>query len=574
MNRFTMQTTGGYTVGKELPSIKTSKHGDLHCLTSKYGIEIEFYVFDGFIKQWKEFSTSGSVHGGVFFVDVDTQLPTDNIGEKVYADSINMKMDSFISDTNLVKLKILGITGHSSYVPNIRVSKMSDPTNTIEVEMIPIDDSPLFEGFVELDIQGESQIIAKHEDGAEHIITCKIEDKPKITFAEFVGEYQNGQTELKAGDQHKLHIKADKDVAKVQIENYGAAQFQEFNVNGKDFTVDIVIADRGTTANLYGARLRVQTKNGSWSNWYETTLDGNVERVNVVKLNNSYPVINITSLNYPVGQQALKNSESCTVNHTITNYDTVAYSSPTGELLINNVNVFEGSKEVTRQNGDYNVSTNNFTISAKRNANGAVTIVNRVVNIANVPASISIQNQFPRFQSSAEGERFWMKVVSSQKLLNKPSLSLPECVWDGDFASTDDITWTRYIKVYDSDNRGKYSYFGLIVTNLAGIETNIITGSSEYEIGGFKQRRIYFPAFTAIAPLNVSVSDVSKLEVTDVAGYTLNFIATKTPTTLGYTITDQYGNISPPYDYVYLLDEGIVNANSTGSYFILIQENM
>lgn len=567
MSYFDLISHGGFSVGKILPDASKSKHGNIHILTGDMGIDLNVYIFDGFMRQWKPFSSTGSVHGGIFFVDVTTQNAGDNIGEKNYADSINVKLDSFISDTNLVRLKLICITGHSNFIPNCVVEG-------IPLNLTPLEDKPLFEGWIDLDITNKTELIAMHEDGARHIISCFVEEKPKITFAEFVGEYQGSQIELKSGDKHKLQIRTDKTIAKVQIENSGACQFKEYIVNGNNVTVDTLIADRGNTSQLLGAKVRVQTANGSWSDWYDTSSTGNVEKVNVVKLNNTHPSITVHSVIYSSGFKALKDNESATINHTISNYDTVSYSSPNGELSINNVNVFEGAKTATRQSGDYNVTNTNFTIEAIRNANGAKTIVNRNIGIAHSEQVITITEEFTRLRSSDTGSNYEIILNSDQVLLEKPTLLIPAGTWTNDFTSTDNMNWKRTIRISDTDLKGIHSYVAMSSKNLAGKEVIIISGDDTYEVGGFTNRKLTFPAFVSTVSIGTNVTDVSKLSFVDMSGYVYTYQNSFANNPFTFTIVGSSGNLDPNGSYLRITDVNVVNQNSTGTFFGNLEESI
>lgn len=554
---------GGIPTGDTLP-IQGAYDGDLFMLTD--GEKPVLMQYNMNTLEWETIGSDG-VNGGVFITDITPVNINDNIGNKLYKDGLNVQLESVTATTNMINVKVLAITGHTHYLPIVEVEG-------INVNLTALTDKPLFEGWVQIDITGKDEITAIHEDGAEHTVHIFKEMPPVILSANFVGNYQGTQTELKENDTHQINIKVDKDVVALQIDDYGTYKSGSFVVSGTDITVTGIIANRGNTSQLLSARVRVQSPTGAWSNWFDTNDSGNVELVNVLKLNNLYPTITINDIVYPIDQQALKDNEQATVVHTISNYDTVVYVSPNSQLDIANVNIFENNKIVERTNGGYNVSVNNFRISANRMANNATTIVNRVVNITHDFQEITIQKQFDRFQSSIDGEEYWIRVVSNQKLIETPDLSIPHGTWIGNFSTSNDIVWTRYIKVFDSDEKGIHNFYGLKSKNLAGREVNIITGDDTYEFGGFKTRRIYFPAFSPIAPLHVVVTDFSKLNVVDTNGFELTYKNNKTNEVQKFTIVNSNGDTAPIFDHIYNCWLEAVNANATGGYFFDISEGV
>ncbi|MFO5736412.1 hypothetical protein, partial [Klebsiella pneumoniae] len=66
------------------------------------------------------------------------------------------------------------------------------------------------------------------------------------------------------------------------------------------------------------------------------------------------------------GQSAIKVGETATVANTVSNADSVVYSSPNDQLTITSANEAEIAKVVTYKSGTYNDSTNNLLITARR----------------------------------------------------------------------------------------------------------------------------------------------------------------------------------------------------------------
>ncbi len=68
------------------------------------------------------------------------------------------------------------------------------------------------------------------------------------------------------------------------------------------------------------------------------------------------------------------------------------------------------------------------------------------------------------------------------------------------------ITWTRTIRIRDTDTRGAKTFNTLLATNLAGVTQNVIDTGEGYEIGGFVSRSGTFPATTAYVDIGVAAS--------------------------------------------------------------------
>jgi len=451
----------------------------------------------------------GGVDGGVFITDINPQS-SGNVGNKIYS-SDGQVLDSCVSDTQLLRISILAITGNTNYKPVVTIK--GSP-----VTLSASSDKPLFTGTIDIDLESADSITVSHEDGASHTTLVSTEVPPIILSAYFTGEYPGSQTELKAGDTHNLYFETDKDVVKIEIDNYGTYTAQDFTFTARNsHTIAGIIADRGDSAQLLGAKIRVQTSSGSYSDWYLTEDDGAVEKVNLINLNNLYPSFTFNSITYPVGQQALKDSETADINVTASNYDSILYNSPNGQLAIPDTSAYSQIKTVTRIAGDYNISINNYRIVATRNANNSSTTYNNVVYIANTACTLTVSTPSTRLRSGGNdgtaAQNYTITITSNQNLLQAPTLTAPVGTWQGTGFSGSGTTWTRSIQIHDNDTKGTYSFSAISGINLAGIETTIFTGSDEYTLGGFVTS-ITLAAFKNEANMNVEAITYSKVSLT------------------------------------------------------------
>ena len=303
--------------------------------------------------------------------------------------------------------------------------------------------------------------------------------------------------------------------------------------------------------------------------------------------NGNYPSVSISSVSYPGSQDALKDVESATVSNSVSVFDSVAYSSPNGDLTISNSTAFEASKNVSRQAGSYNISSNNFTITATKNSNGMVRSASTVVKIANSAMSLSIANLASELSSSPAGTSDNFNLNSDQRFLEIPSLetnplqvSASEVVYtsSGTNANANDFR----ITVRDSDTKGDFPWIvsGL---NLAGKLTTGISSNPNYELVGFSSRTVSSNPSTALGrglfPIGTTVSNPSDVTFENIAeggsgpngGTIYSYRSFSDGTQLldsmdynnEFTVCDSAGLTSSNGDYCYNLDKTIRDANTS-----------
>jgi hypothetical protein len=463
-----------------------------------------------------------SINGGAFITDIVPQ-GAGNVGNKVYS-SNNHVLVSCTTDTDLITVSVMAITGNTNYIPVVAVNGSAV---TLSDEL----DAPIFRGTVNIDLAGSGVLTITHEDGAVDTVTVAHELPPEVLAANFVNGYPGTQTELKENDTYDFHIVTDVDIVRVEFENYGAYKAQTFDIAAATIVniPDVIIADRGLAATSVGAKVRVQKATGSWSDWHLTENDGVIDGVNKVVLNNIYPVITFGTITYPGGQAALKDAESATVAHTIANQSSVLYASPNGELTITNTSTYETNKNVVRLAGTYNVSVTNFRVTAARAANAATTVGNTVVYIAHVVSTvnITIDGSPARLRSGGSdgsvAQEYTVRITSSQNLLSAPTLTVPAGVWLGAGFAGSGTVWTRVLQVRDSDLKGGYSFAGLSATNIAGLLQTVINSGAAYTLGGFVARQITLLPFQNESSTAVEAVDYNKV----IAGWTVTALTSR-----------------------------------------------
>lgn len=471
------------------------------------------------VSNWEEFSSGSGggggpgVNGSAFITDIQPQDSDQSVGEKVFS-SDGQVLDSCSTTTDLVRVSILALPGNTNYKPQLTVN------GTVVTGLVSQADAPLFRGTVDVDLQGGDSVVILHEDGASHTTTVNRDLPPVIQSAVFTGGYPNGQNELKAGDVFDLRVTSDLPVNKIEISNYGALSSQTFNVTAlTEHTITVTIANRGTTTTPYGAKIRVQKPSGAWSEYFLTEVQGSTDGVDLLYLNNTYPTITIGAISYPLNQTALKDSETATLNNTVTDFDTILYSSPTGELSPNLPSEYQTAKAVSRVSGNYNISTNNIRITATRTANNATSTANAVVKIAHSAptVSITISGNPSRLRSGGNDgtspQNYIISINSNQQLKSAPTLTAPAGTWQGAGFAGGPTTWTRTLQISDNDPKGSYNFAGLSAINLSGVEQNSINSGQTYTLGGFVSRNIPLEAFQNEAVFNVPVVTYSKVTI-------------------------------------------------------------
>jgi len=497
----------------------------------------------------REPSGAGTVGGSgwVYVADVVTQ-GSGTVTDKVWQDGPNNTiLQSFTASDPALRFSI-----RASY-PTVQVGG-------VPATLVRDGTGGHYVGDVDVTVAGDGDVVARvfNGDGVEgdtDTTSVTLDLPPTITALSFTGGYPGSQTELKAGDTFQLTGTCDKPADRVEVFDYEAcANSVTVIPTGTTFTVTGTIADRGDTAVLRPARVRVRSaSNGAYGPTRDTNqLGGTVDGTDLVNCNDLRPIVSIGAITYPGSQQALKGSETATVVNTaiVGSYDTIIYDSPNTQLLISNATTFEDPKTVTRIDGDYNVTVANFRITANRAANDATTIDSEVVNIANVAVIVSVVPPAARLRSGGNdgtsAQNHTITVSGDQQLLNAPSLD-PGAGSAGVFVgswSGGGTTWTRALQVHDDDDKGTKSWQNLVATNLAGLVTNTISSGATYVLGGFVARSLTFGPFLQSTTLNVAVVTYTKLS----AGV---FTATDQPAQLNPTqgdtsdIVDTYTILSP-----------------------------
>ncbi len=522
-----------------------------------------------YIASFSATGTIGGVAGHVSIVDV-FPTSTGTVGTKVYSQG-NNRLETGTSDTDKLRVYVKALPGPTNYEPNITI-------NGNPVTLTELPDKPLWEGYVDLTLPSDGLLLAEHEDGAIDTAVIELLSGPEILTAIFTNGYPIGQTELKENDTFKLSVTTDVPITRIQVLNSGALKADDFTFAATTSRVlTVTIADRGDTAVLRAATIIAYDENGFPSAQFNTSSVGSVDGTHLLLLNNLHPSIAFGGVTYPPSQQALKDSESATINTTISNADTVTFSSPSGQLSITDPNTIELVKTVTRIGGTYNVSSNNLTAVANRAANNSTTSRSTNINIANTNPSISASHS-SRLRSGGNSgtsiQNHTISINSNQLLLTAPTMdeTLGAGTFIGSWAGSGS-SFSRILQVHDNDPKGVFNWLNFSATNLAG-KTITSINTPTYELGGFVFRDIYFPVIDDEEPIGVNVSDINKVVALDKDLVPMTYQANLNDGSRVYTITEPSQVVNVNGSNVYWADRTEVNNNTTGGAFIRIEETI
>lgn len=571
------------TLGKDAPFDGKAaeymyKEGDISVAD---GIDvIDHYSSGGKFIAFKENTTGGggdSIYGFVAITDITPTNPSDNVGNKTLTDDNNV-LQSCTSSTTAVTVHVLAVTGKESFKPTVEVN---GTMATLSRNAL----TDVWQGTAAITLSGSSPytITAIHGEGLTDTATVNIESAPVISSLEFSSAYSQGvgQTQHAAGQTLNLTVTSATPFVALEVIANGTTATQALSqtfaaTNSK--TISVTVANQGNTPTAYPAKVRIRNANGTWSTLTASNAAASVDGVNIITLNNTQPSLSVNSISYPVGQSALKNSESATLNVTELNVDTVSYSSPNAQISITNPTT-TGNKTVTRIAGGYNISTTNLSVTIGKTSNATSASFNTVVWVAHDAPIISITTPAARLRSGVTPQNHTISINSDQRTQATPTLTASVGTFSGAWSTANNgVTWTRPLAIADNNTKGAASFSGLSITNLAGIEVTAITTGAAYTVGGFVQRVVTFAAWpNREATIGTQVSDTSKLRVTNLSKGTsgslnTNFVASVGDAIDTYTTTQPSATYNATGNTLYNRDLANAVSNTSGTAQFEIEE--
>lgn len=331
---------------------------------------------------------------------------------------------------------------------------------------------------------------------------------PQVLTSSLDQVYPGSQTELKAGDLFTLNITSDIPFTRLVLTAGLSTQNEVTFVATTSLAIELTVTNQDRDFALLTQSFKI-------GNPYLSTEYTTVDTLNHSDLR---PSIEITSITYPIGQQALKDSEQATVNHIIQDYTTVSYEAIGSEVSVVNPTVVE-PKVFTRIGGGYNVLIPNFKITATRAANGAITIVSSTVAIADLAPLIYISAGGTALRSGGNDGTVapdnLVTMFSDQRLLLAPTClaSIGSLQGLGFSWSPQATTFTRYLRIHDDDVKGLGVFTALVAYGLAGRVTTTFIGLANYISAGFVSRDIIIPPTGWTFDISTLVYNVVNLRV-------------------------------------------------------------
>ena len=529
------------------------------------------------------FVQAGS-QGFVAITDITPTSPGDNVGSKIKTDDNNV-LQSCISSTTSVTVSVLAVTAGTSFKPTVDVNG----TQAVLTRNALTD---VWTGTAAITLTGSSPytVTATHGQGAIDTATVTYESSPIINSMTFSGAYPNainGQTEHAAGQKLDLTITSPTlfDAVEVIYTN-GLTATTAIGITEIDdtltHTLEVTVADQGSYGTgaplILPAKARIRNLNGTWSNVFSSSDFGGTNGVHILALNNTRPLVTINSIVYPVGQYALKDMESVTVNVSESNVDNLVWSSPNSQLSITNPTI-AGNKIVSRASGGYNITNNNLRVVSSRTANATQTTLDAIVWIAHDAPTITVTTPATRLRSGVTQQNYTISINSNQRTQATPILTASVGTFGGSWSTVNNgLNWTRSLAIADSDAKGTASFSGLSITNLAGIEVTAISSGDSYTVGGFVQRTITFAAWpNRESAIGTPVSDTSKLRVTNLSkggsgSLNTNFVASVGDAIDTYTITQPSATYNATGNTVYNRDLANAVSNTSGTMQFEVEE--
>ena len=522
------------------------------------------------------FVQAGS-QGFVAITDITPTNPSDNVGSKIKTDDNNV-LQSCTSSTTNVTVSVLAVTAGTSFKPTVDVNG----TQAVLTRNALTD---VWTGTAAITLTGSSPytVTATHGQGAIDTAEVSIEAAPVISQLEFSGAYSQGigQTEHATGQTLDLTISSSTQFVELEVVDDSGSATQSVSqtftaVTSK--TITVTTANRGNTPTAYPAKVRIRNANGTWSAITLSTDFGSVDGINSIKLNNTQPSISFSGTTYPVGQFALKNSESATVNVTESNVDTVSYSSSNSQLSITDPTT-TGNKTVTRIAGGYNINTNNLSVTVGKTSNATSATFSTVVWIAHDAPTITVTTPATRLRSGVTPQNYTISINSNQRTQSTPTLTASVGTFGGSWSTVNNgLNWTRSLAIADSDTKGAASFSGLSIINLAGIEVTAISSGDSYTVGGFVQRTVSVAAYpNREATIGTQVSDTSKLRVTNLSkggsgSLNTSFVGNVGDAIDTFTVTQPSGIYNATGNTLYNRDLANAVSNTSGEAQFEIEE--
>ena len=507
--------------------------------------------------------------GNVYITDI---VPTASgiVGQKVYDPNTipaNAVLTEASSDNTAVRVKIFAEGGNAFYSPTITINGVQ-----ATLTKIASDSSRVYTGQADIVVgSGDTAIEVVSSTGATASAVVHLAGVGPVIGSLSIGALPGSQTEVKSGDVVQVSGIVPNGTTYVEVIAGGAAgslSSLALGAVGSAGSGNRTFSGTFTVGSGTGAQ-SIQARARNALGTYGTTVTSS----NTVTLNQTAPTIGTISIAYPASQSALKGTEVATVSSTITNADTVSYTSSVN-LSVASPSTYAAAKSVSRVSGGYVVGVNNYTITATKASNGATATRSAAISIADTAptAAITITGSPSRLISSPTGQSYTVVVTANQSLLSAPSLSAGSGTWSGSWTGSG-TTWSRTLVINDAAAKGSFNFSGLTLPNLAGVSGTTIASGAAYTVGGFTRRTLTLAAFSQLAAIGTAVVNIAKVNAKySGAGANLTYQASTDNLFQGFTITNSAGVFSATGDYLFITDQAYAGANTSGTLMVEVEE--
>lgn len=520
---------------------------------------------------------SAAVMGGVFVTDI-TPTSTGIVAAKAYVPNTvpaNKVITEGQTDTPNVRVTIVAEGSSAFYSPTVTVSTVPARAGFPKVATLTEDtyDKRLFNGYVDITgVTEDTVVTVTSSSGATATATIKAAPPGPALTDVVIGALPGSQTEAKQGDVVPVTAKVENSAVYVEIIQGGAANaIASLATIGAADSAGVgfrTVSGSFVVSNATGAQSVIARSRNAMG-----TYGTNKGSDNTITLNQTYPTIGARTVSYPVGQTALKGSETADVSAIVTNADSVSYVGV--NLSVANSGVYAATKTVTRTGGTYVYQTNNYTITATKASNGAITTAQAQINIADAAATAAITivgNPARLVSSLPSGSLYTVRITANQVLESAPTLVASSGTFEGAWTFSSGA-WNRSLRIVDADVDGAQNFSDLQLPGLADVVGSTISSGAAYTVGGFARRTLTFAAFSQVAAIGTNISTFSK--VTAKYAGTENDLTRRTDTaqaTASFTITNSDGSYNPNGGYLFLNDAGFAGSNTTGTLQVEIEE--
>lgn len=481
----------------------------------------------------------GSGSGGSAGVFVRSVSAAGIVADLVWAVD-GKHLEAATTDSEQITLTALVEGGLPAYQPTVTIAGVDAVVTETSTTRIfqAVATVPLAVGETVIDVVAST-------GGRDSILITRLSGGPAVLDV-VVAPPTAPQTHYRSGQTATVAIMTDSDATQVTISASGAAASSvTVPVSGGLATATITISSSASSP------ITVTAFNSFGTAGDQLTSDN-------VPIDQTFPTLSL-GLMYPAGQYAIEHGEIATLSTAASGHSSVVYDIPAS---LSASAEYEAFKDLTCATLANELVTS-VTVTAHKASNASSTSKSQSVRIANVAPSlsISIDGNPTRLTRSTLGTSYTLRVVASQPLI---SLAIDGVTM---IASTDRMTWTGTIKIYDTTPTGDY----LVDVDVVGAAGHAGTGSRTFTVGGFSSRTVTWPAFSRVVGLGFPI--YNQANVTCSLGskvLTRQTDAVDRPN--GFYIADANGAYNPWGSYIALSDVAFAASNTSGTLQGTVQE--